>query len=69
MTVRDKSRKKIQFKTDEIRFKFPAEHLINGKEFPCEMQIIHSNGDTKVIVSVFLTTNKDDLSMMKQAFL
>lgn len=68
MMFKDKSRKKNFYSSSEIRFKSPAEHTINGKKYPIEMQVVHSNGDSRLIVSIFLSDEKNDMSMMKSIF-
>lgn len=60
LIYRNKKRQKAAWKATDVRFKFPAEHTIDGKApYPCEMQIIHTNGDTHLAVSVFITADEN----------
>lgn len=65
VVFRDQRRRKISYKAIEVRFKFPSEHTINGKQLEGEMQVVHSNSDTKLITSIFLTADENNISLMK----
>ena len=62
MIFKNQNKKSSRWKATDIRFKLASEHSINGRFYPCEMQIIHSDGDSKLGVSIFLSYNGDDVS-------
>lgn len=68
MMFKDQSRKKNFYSSTEIRFKSPAEHTVDGKVHPIEMQVVHTNGDSRSITSIFLTDERKDMSMSKTVF-
>lgn len=65
MYYRNNKRKRTSWKSLSLRFKFPAEHFIDGKQYPGEMQIFHTDGESRMALSVFLTNNPDDLAVEK----
>lgn len=43
-----------RYDLQEIRFRTPAEHLINGYRYPAEIQFLHHHDDAQAIFSVFV---------------
>ena len=43
-----------RYDLQEIRFRTPAEHLINGFRYPAEIQFLHHHDDALAIFSVFV---------------
>lgn len=43
-----------RYQLKEIRFRTPAEHLVNGYRYPAEIQLMHQHGDAMAVFSVFV---------------
>jgi len=62
---KNRKRKRTLWNAQEVRFKFPSEHKIDGKAYPGEMQIYHTNDDGRMAVSFFISDKDDDLRATK----
>jgi len=43
-----------RYDLDDIRFRTPAEHLVNGHRYPAEIQLMHRHDNALAIFSVFV---------------
>lgn len=62
---KNRKRKRTNWSASEIRFKFPSEHKIDGKHFPGEMQIYHTNDNNRMAMSFFISDIDSDLMATK----
>lgn len=61
----DDNAKKHKWNAREVRFKFPAEHSVNGKFHDGEMQIVHINEEKeRAFVSIFLSAKSTGHEIM-----
>lgn len=65
MVYKNRKRKRTLWNAQEIRFKFPSEHKVDGKNYPGEMQIYHTNDDGRMALSFFISDKDGDLSTTK----
>lgn len=66
MYTKNNRRQTNKWKATEIRFKFKSEHKVNGKSYPAEMQIFHTNGEERMAVAIFISDNDKDVSVTKE---
>lgn len=65
MIARDSKRNRVTWKATEVRFKFRSEHTVDEKDYPCEMQVFHTNGEDRMAVSMFISDQLSDVSSHK----
>lgn len=62
---KNRKRKRTNWNAAEVRFKFPAEHRVDGKKYAAEMQIYHTNDDGRMAVSFFISDDENDIRTTK----
>ena len=55
-----------EYEAKQFHFHSPSEHRINGRSYPLEIHIVHSNSNSQLAVIGFLFVEGDENSMLNQ---